>query len=112
MAEILPFPERTLPAPVDVDHGDDGWPEEDAPGGIGLGLVAALAAAPSRSLAELARKVEVLVLRLLPGDGAEAGLCGAEAALLRSVAREIQRVADDAASVMRDVGFPVSAAAE
>ncbi len=112
MAEILPFPERTPPAPARLDDGGEGWPEEDAPGGIGLGMVAALAAAPSRSLAELARKAETLVLRLLPGDGAEAGLCGAEAALLRSVARELRRAADDAASAMRDVGFPASALAE
>ena len=47
--------------------------------------MAGLAAAPSPSLAGLVTKVEVLVARLAPDDGTDAGLCLAEASLLRSV---------------------------
>jgi hypothetical protein len=112
MAEILRFPGRSLPASDHLEDGDDAWSEDHAPGGIGLGLVAELSVAPSRTIAELARKVEVLVLRLLPGDGADAGLCNAEAALLQSIWHEIRRVADDVAFAARGVGFLTPTAAE
>jgi len=53
-------------------------------------MVASLAAAPSQSLAGLVTKVEVLVARLAPDDGTDAGLCIAEASLLWSVLRDLQ----------------------
>ena len=112
MAEILTFPGRSHPASDHLEDGDDAWPEDYAPGGIGLGLVATLSTTPSRTIADLARKVEVLALRLVPGNGADAGLCTAEAALLQSVWHEIRRVADDVAFAAREVCFMAPAAAE
>jgi hypothetical protein len=109
MAEILQFPvgrlvdaaDRNRPAPCHVealaaDGGVDEWPEEDASEGTSLRLVASLAAAPSPTLVVLARKVEVLVARLAT-DEADAGLCVAEARLLRSVLRDLQAFAGDVA---------------
>ena len=112
MAEILPFPDRTLPEPLPLDDGDDEWLEDDAPGGIGLALVTTLAATPSRTFAELAGKVEVLVKRLLPDDGSDAGLCAAEAALLCTVSREIRRIADSGAFALHhdDGSLPLMSA--
>ena len=112
MAKILRFPDRSLLASDHLDDVDNEWSEDHAPGGIGLRLVAALSATPSQTIADLARKVEVLVLRLLPGDGTDAGLCDAEAALLQSVWHEIRRVADDVAFAAREVGFLAPSAAE
>ena len=96
----------------DGDLGDNGWPEDDAAGGIGLGLVARLAAAPARTLAELARKAEVLVARLAPEDGEDSGLCAAEVALLRSMLRDLRAVADDIGFALRGGGVLGSAAVE
>jgi len=129
MAEILPFIARTPPSGAphdpacpdapslatdvpDGDLGDSGWPENDAPGGIGLGLVARLAAAPARTLAELARKAEVLVARLAPEDGEDSGLCAAEVALLRSMLRDLRAVADDVGFALRGEGLLMTAATE
>jgi hypothetical protein len=130
MAEILPFTTRTpssgtrhdpacpfsassqAPGAPAGDLGNDGWPEDDAPGSVGLGLVARLAAAPARTLAELARKAEVLVARLAPDDGEDTGLCAAEVALLRSVLRDLRAVADDIGFVLRGEGLLVTAATE
>jgi hypothetical protein len=130
MAEILPFTARTLPSgarhdpacpfgapsqapgrPAD-DLGNDEWSEDDAPGGVGLGLVARLAAAPARTLAELARKAEVLVARLAPDDGEDSGLCAAEVALLRSMLRDLRAVADDIGFALRGEGLLTAAAIE
>jgi hypothetical protein len=110
MAEILQFPAGRRvsatdhhPAPPSdiealVGAADfDEWPEEDAPGGASLGLVASLAAAPSPTLIVLARKVEVLVARLATDEEADAGLCVAEARLLRSVLRDLRAFAGDIA---------------
>jgi hypothetical protein len=110
MAEILQFPagrrvkaadcNHALPSHVEVlaaDAGVDEWPEEDAPGGASLGLVASLAAAPSPTLVVLARKVEVLVARLATDEEADAGLCVAEASLLRSVLHDLRAFARDTA---------------
>jgi len=124
------FPARPLPSGADRDHacpfsapgwatdgpagdpGDDEGPEHDAPGGISLGLVARLAAAPSRTIADLARKAEVLVARLASEDGVDAGLCAAEAALLRSVLRDLRAIADDLGFVACGAGLLVPAAAK
>jgi hypothetical protein len=130
MAEILPFIDRMPPcgtrhdpacpfgAPSQApdtpagDHGDGTWPEDDTPGGVGLGLVARLAAAPARTLAELARKAEVLVARLAPEDGEDTGLCAAEVALLRSMLRDLRAVADDISFALRGGGVLGSAGVE
>jgi hypothetical protein len=130
MAEILPFIARTPPSEARHDPacpfgapsqapgtptgglGDDGWLEDDTPGGVGLGLVARLAAAPARTLAELARKAEVLVARLAPEDGEDSGLCAAEVALLRSMLRDLRAVADDIGFALRGEGLLMAAATE
>ena len=57
-----------------------------------LGKVASMAEVPSRTLAALTDKVEVLVNRLADED-ADAGLCGAEAKLLRSVLQDLRAFA-------------------
>jgi hypothetical protein len=111
MAEILQFPagrlvdaadrNRIAPSHVEAlaaDGGVEEWPEEDASEGTSLRLVASLAAAPSPTLVVLARKVEVLVARLAT-DEADAGLCVAEARLLRSVLRDLQAFAGDVAFI-------------
>jgi hypothetical protein len=120
MAEILQFPagrlvdaadrNRTAPSHVEAlaaDVGVDEWPEEDASEGTSLRLVASLAAAPSPTLVVLARKVEILVARLAT-DEADAGLCVAEARLLRSVLRDLQAFAGDVAFAVQgaDVWAP------
>src|SRR4051794_29677468 len=109
MADILPFPatrasvaahqydaaqlqtEASVAAP-----GSDAWFDDDAVGTGSLELVASLAAAPSQSLAGLVTKVEVLVARLAPDDGTDAGLCLAETSLLRSVLRDLRAFVADA----------------
>jgi hypothetical protein len=112
MADILRFPNRTRLAPDHLDEEDDNWTDDSATGSVSLRLVAALAAAPSRTLAEVAHKVEILVLRLAPTDGTDGSLCDAEAALLRSVSREIRRVAEDATFATQIVSLSAPAMAE
>jgi hypothetical protein len=63
----------------------DTWFEDDTVATGSLETEASLAAAPSQSLAGLVTKVEVLVARLAPDDGTDAGLCLAEVSLLRSL---------------------------
>ena len=72
--------------------------------------MASLAAAPSQSLAGLVTKVEVLVARLAPDDGTDAGLCLAEASLLRSVLRDLRAFVTDAVFAAQGAGLwvPVS----
>jgi hypothetical protein len=123
MADILLFPaERAsavahqydapqLQAEASVaDPGIDAWFDDDAVGTGSLETVASLAAAPSQSLAGLVTKVEVLVARLAPDDGTDAGLCIAEASLLRSVLRDLQAFVMDAVFAARGAGpwVPVS----
>ncbi|MBL6459455.1 hypothetical protein JMJ55_29515 [Belnapia sp. T6] len=110
MAEILLFPAERLvdaayrtkvrlpeveelAAEVDTDE----WLEQDAADDTSLGVVASLAAAPAQTLAVLARKVEVLVARLASDGENDAGLCTAEAKLLRSVLQDLQVFAADVA---------------
>ena len=103
MTDILLFPaERALVAAHQYDvpqlqteasvaaPGIDAWFDDDAVGTGSLELVASLAAAPSQSLVGLVTKVEVLVARLAPDDGTDAGLCLAETSLLRSVLRDLR----------------------
>jgi hypothetical protein len=71
------------------------WGDDTGDNG-GLATVASLAAAPSQSLAGLVTKVEVLVARLAPDDGTDAGLCLAEASLLRSVLCDLRAFVMDA----------------
>jgi hypothetical protein len=130
MAEILPFTARTPPSGTRHDPacsfgtpsqapgvpagdlGNDGWLEDDTSGGVGLGLVARLAAAPARTLAELAGMAEVLVARLAPEDGEDSGLCAAEVALLRSMLHDLRAVADDIGFALRGGSVLGSAAVE
>jgi hypothetical protein len=110
MADILLFPaKRTLVAAYPYDASQtqaealvasldaDAWSGDDTGDNGGLATVASLAAAPSQSLAGLVTKVEVLVARLAPNDGTDAGLCIAEASLLRSVLCDLQAFVMDAA---------------
>jgi hypothetical protein len=121
MAEILQFPAGRLVDAADrnriaschvealaADAGVDEWPEEDASEGTSLRLVASLAATPSPTLVVLARKVEVLVARLAADEEADAGLCVAEARLLKSVLRDLQAFAGDVAFAVQgaDVWAP------
>jgi hypothetical protein len=126
MADILPFPatrasvaahqydapqlqtEASVAAP-----GIDAWFDDDAVGTGSLELVASLAAAPSQSLVGLVTKVEVLVARLAPDDGTDAGLCLAETSLLRSVLRDLRAFVADAvfAAQGADLWAPVSTGA-
>ena len=126
MADILFFPAehavttarrsvapqlRAAAIPVDVE--DEAWPADDDAETGGLEAVASLAAAPSQSLAVLATKMEVLVARLAPDDGTDAGLCLAEASLLRSVLRDLRAFVRDAvfAAQGADLWPPVSTGA-
>jgi hypothetical protein len=123
MADILFFPvERALAAAHRTgalqfqaaasvaDPEAEAWPEDDTGGHGDLETVASLAAAPSQSLAGLVTKVEVLVARLAPDDGTDAGLCIAEASLLWSVLRDLQAFVMDAVFAARGAGLwvPVS----
>ena len=74
----------------------EAWPEDDTGDNGDLEMVASLAAAPSQSLAGLATKMEVLVARLAPNDETDAGLCLAEASLLRAVLRDLRAFVADA----------------
>ena len=124
MADILLFPAehavttarrsvapqlRAAAIPVDVE--DEAWPADDDAETGGLEAVASLAAAPSQSLAVLTTKMEILVARLAPDDGTDAGLCLAEASLLRSVLRDLRAFAMDAVFAVQGAGVwvPVSA---
>ena len=126
MADILLFPvERALAAAhrtgalqsqakASVAYpGIDAWFDDDAVGTGSLELVASLAAAPSQSLAGLVTKVEVLVARLASDEGTDAGLCIAEASLLRSVLRDLRAFAMDAVFAVQgaDLWAPVSTGA-
>ena len=126
MADILLFPaERALVAAYQHDVPQtqaealvasldaDAWPGDDTGDNGGLATVASLAAAPSQSLAGLVTKVEVLVARLVPDDGTDAGLCLAEASLLRSVLRDLRAFVTDAvfAAQGADLWAPVSTGA-
>ena len=126
MADILLFPaERALGAPHRSDAPQpqmevlvaapdaDAEVEDDTADDGGLETVAGLAAAPSQSLAALVTKMEVLVARLAPGDGTDAGLCLAEASLLQSVLRELRIFAMDAVFAVQGAGqwAPISAVA-
>ncbi len=93
--------------------GIDAWFDDDAIGTGSLETVASLAAAPSQSLAGLVTKVEVLFARLAPDDGSDAGLCIAEASLLRSVLRDLRAFVTDAvfAAQGADLWAPVSTGA-
>ena len=126
MADILLLPaERALASPLRSDtpqpqievlvaasDADAGMEDDTADDG-GLETVASLAAAPSQSLAVLVTKMEVLVTRLAPSDGTDAGLCLAEASLLRSVLRDLRAFAMDAVFAVRsaDQWAPISAVA-
>jgi len=126
MADILSFPvERASVAAYQYDAPQlqaealaasldaDAWPGDDTGDNGGLATVASLAAAPSQSLAGLVTKMEVLVARLAPDDGADAGLCIAETNLLRSVLRDLQAFVMDAVFAARGAGLwvPVSTGA-
>ena len=126
MADILPFPAKRASAATHqfdapqlqteasvADPGIDAWFDDDAVGTGSLEMVASLAAAPSQSLAGLVTKVEILVGRLAPDDGTDAGLCIAEASRLRSVLRDLRAVVADAVFAARGAGLwmPVSAQA-
>jgi hypothetical protein len=108
LAEILIFPaERFTGAAHRIQHqpfeieeqeagaGAEAWLEAEACDGTSLGLVARLAAEPSGTLTVLARKMEVLVDRLVPDEDHDAGLCAAEAQLLQSVLNDIRAFAAD-----------------
>jgi len=103
MADILLFPAgrasaatprtdapQLQAAALAVVSDAEAWPEDGAGDNGDLEMVASLAAAPSQSLAGLASKMEVLVARLAPDDDPDAGLCMAEASLLRSVLRDLR----------------------
>ena len=126
MADILLFPaERAsavahqydapqLQAEASVaDPSIDVWFDDDAVGTGSLEMVASLAAAPSQSLAGLVTKVEILVGRLAPDGGTDAGLCIAEASLLRSVLRDLRAFVADAVFAAQGAGLwaPVSTGA-
>ena len=76
--------ENTLYADIPVEAAAAEWSD--------LGKVARMAEVPSQTLATLTDKMEVLVSRLADED-ADAGLCGAEAKLLRSVLQDLRAFA-------------------
>jgi hypothetical protein len=89
----------------------EAWPEDETGDNGDLEMVASLAAAPAQSLAGLVAKLEVLVARLAPDDGTDAGLCIAETSLLRSVLRDLRAFVMDAVFAAQCAGLwvPVSA---
>ena len=108
-SDALRSPAAALAATPDAET----WLEDDA-GDIGdLDAVASLAASPSRSLVGLVDKMQVLVARLAPDDGTDAGLCLAEASLLRSVLRDLRTFVMDAVFAAKGSGLwaPVSVGA-
>ena len=123
MADILPFPAQRVSAAAHRTDAPqfqtaalaaapeaEAWPEDDTGNNGDLEMVASLAAAPAQSLAGLVAKVEVLVARLAPDDGTDAGLCLAEASLLRSVLRDLRAFVMDAVFAAQGAGLwvPVS----
>lgn len=97
MADILLFPAgRAVTAALAAGFDADAWPGDDTADDGSFETVVSLAAVPSPSLAVLAIKMETLVTRLAPDDGTDAGLCIAEANLLRSVLRDLRAFAMDA----------------
>jgi hypothetical protein len=115
MADILSFPAQRVSAAAHRTDAPqfqttafaevldaEAWPEDDTGDNGDLETVASLAAAPSQSLAGLVTKVEVLVARLIPDDGTDAGLCIAEASLLRSVLCDLQAFVMDAVCAAQD----------
>jgi hypothetical protein len=58
-------------------------------------ILQSLAALRARSIRDVARKTEILVARLT-GEGADAELCSGEAALLRSMLRDLRSLARSA----------------
>ena len=126
MADILLFPaERVFVAAHRTDAPQlqtaalaavldaEAWSEDDTEDNGDLEIVASLAAAPSQSLAVLVTKVEVLVGRLAPDDGTDAGLCLAEASLLRSVLCDVRAFVADAVFAVQGANLwaPVSTGA-
>ncbi|MFC7477496.1 hypothetical protein ACFQS7_24255 [Dankookia sp. GCM10030260] len=123
MADILLFPtgralgaahHPDVPQFQAVTHAAVPDTEADDAGDTGdLEAVASLAAAPSQSLASLATKLEILVARLAPDDDPDAGLCMAEASLLRSVLRDLRIFVADAVCAAQgaDLWAPVSTGA-
>jgi hypothetical protein len=126
MADILLFPiERAVaaahptvaPPPqaevLAAEADGNAWSEDDTADDGSLEKVASLAATPSQSLAVLVTKMEVLVTRLAPEDGTDAGLCLAEASLLRSVLCDLRAFAMDTVFAAQGAGLwaPVSAGA-
>jgi hypothetical protein len=89
----------------------EAWLEDDTGDNGDLEMVASLAAVPSQSLAGLVTKMEVLVARLAPDDGTDAGLCLAEASLLRSLLCDLRVFVMDAvfAAPGVDLSMQVSA---
>jgi hypothetical protein len=87
--------------------------EDDTIATGSLETVASLAATRSQSLAVLVTKMEVLVGRLAPNDGTDAGLCLAEASLLRSVLRDLRAFVTDPVFAAQDADLwaPVSTGA-
>ncbi len=124
MADILLFPieravaaaHRNVAPPPQADAlaaeaDGDAWSEDDTADDGSLEMVASLAAIPSQSLAVLATKMEVLVTRLAPEDGTDAGLCLAEASLLRSVLCDLRAFAMDAVFAAKGAGLWASVSA-
>ena len=107
--DVLQFQAAALAAASEAEA----WPEDDTGDNGNLEMVASLAAAPSQSLAGLVTKVEVLVARLAPDDGTDAGLCAAEASLLRSVLRDLRAFVMDNVFAAQGAGLwvPISAQA-
>ena len=94
-------PAAALAAPPDAEA----WSEDDAGDNGDLEMVASLAAAPCQSLVGLVDKMQVLVTRLAPDDDPDAGLCLAEARLLRSVLRDLRVFVMDAAFAAQGAGL-------
>ena len=90
----------------------EAWPEDDTGDNGDLEIVASLAAAPSQSLTVLVTKVEVLVARLAPDDGTDAGLCLAEVSLLRSVLRDLRAFVMDTVFAAQGAGLWVPFSAQ
>ncbi|TDH58035.1 hypothetical protein E2C06_34680 [Dankookia rubra] len=118
MADILLFPaERTSTAahrsdasrpPAVAPPDAETWSEDDAGDNGDLEMVASLAAAPCQSLVGLVDKMQVLVTRLAPDDDPDAGLCLAEASLLRSVLHDLRVFVMDTAFAAQGAGLLLS----
>jgi hypothetical protein len=126
MADILSFPAQRVAAAAHqydapqlqteasvAGPGIDAWLEDDTIATGSLETVASLAATRSQSLAVLVTKMEVLVGRHAPNDRTDAGLCLAEASLLRSVLRDLRAFVTDPVFAAQDADLwaPVSTGA-